>query len=909
MSRPTLTDDALSAAEESGRVRHARTLAALAESDALAQADRPAFFQALTARLVDALDVQRVGVWCLDRAAARLTCECLWERGGGGASNSPDLIASEHPEYFAALRSGRPVGIADIHAEAAFWAAALGVEKVRAVLHAPIWLQGHLVGVVRYEHVAGPRSWTADEEQVARSVSDLISLLLEAEGSRSAETSLRGSEEGYRDLVETMEDVLYVVELDGRVTSLNQAFERHLGWKRDEWLGRHFAAFVHPDDLGAAAAIQKRVLAGESPVEVEMRFRHASGAWRVGEVRATARRSGGVITGVLGVARDVTDRSRSEARNRTLLGIARDVAGNLDLGGLFERMLGPTADSLGCDGAIVFREIADTGESRAQGDFGFDSEQSQHLRGLVFHRGFPFGGRLSRGETVVLARPQDAPPELVREVLAPLGVRSLVAAPLYATGHYYGALVGWSRREDGFDAAAVVQCEAIAQLLTGAVGAFELYRLKNEESELEVVQARIAEDMISSLEVPVLLERVCRATCELLPCDNATAFLYDEDTEEFFPAAISGQTTRPWDAIEAVRVPRFSIKDAVERLEEQGVVHVAASDEGVAGVMAVYGVSTGMMAALNQDSKLIGVLAMGRADPEASFDVADERRAHRIARLAALGLTNAQLVQQLEGANRLKSEFVATMSHELRTPLNVILGYSDLLLEEAFGPLTEDQQDTLSRLAQSAQNLCELVNATLDLSRLEAGRIPVDLSDVPVTRVLREVVEAQGELPAALAFRCEEAEHLGAIRTDFGKLKVALGNLLSNAFKFTEEGSVNLSASAERDGVVFEVRDTGPGIEPELQEVVFESFRQGDGSASRRHGGAGLGLYIVRQLVEVLSGTVSVKSVPGKGSAFRLWVPRLARSNKGEQRSVDVFRSSDEAGVSPEEKAVLARPR
>lgn len=231
------------------------------------------------------------------------------------------------------------------------------------------------------------------------------------------------------------------------------------------------------------------------------------------------------------------------------------------------------------------------------------------------------------------------------------------------------------------------------------------------------------------------------------------------------------------------------------------------------------------------------------------------------------------VVAGLERANGLKSEFVATMSHELRTPLSIILGYSDLLLDEAFGPLAADQADVILRLARNATSLFELVNATLDLSRLEAGTMGLELREIGVSRLLAEVIEELEDPPIDVKFLFNEASNLGRIRTDPGKLKVILRNLVSNAFKFTERGSVTLSTMALKGGIEFSVRDTGPGIAAEMHEVIFEAFRQGDGSASRVYGGVGLGLRIVRQLAEMLGGEVSLESREGEGAAFRVWIP------------------------------------
>ena len=877
-----------------------RALAALAESRSLATADRERFLQEMTRCLSEVLSVRRVGVWCFDADGARLQCEL--ERDGGHVHSGAVKSADELPRYFAAARSGRPLLVDDVRRAADLGRGPWCGDDVAAVLEAPVRLHGELVGRVCCHHVGGPRSWTPEEEQFVRSACDLFALLLEAEGRASAESSLRESEELYASLVETMDDVLYVVRLDGRVTSLNTAFERQLGWRREEWVGKHFAAFLHPDDLPAATELQRRVLGGESPVSEELRFRTSGGSWKVGELRVRPWIVDGEIRGVLGVGRDVTARRKTEEYDRTLLSIAKDVAGNLDLSTLFERTLGPTVAALGCDGAIILREEPDSDESRAIADVGFDAERSRFLRDLRFARGVPFEGRLVRGETVVVRTRDEVSEAFRRSTLEPLGLRSLVVAPLYATGQFYGSVAVWSRTPDAFDSAAISFAEAVARLVTSAVGAAELFRVKQEESRIEAVQARIAEDMMSSLEASVLLGRLCRATRDALDCDLADTFLYDQEADEFMPFGHDGETATPWDALRVIRIPRASVQGALDRIEEKGLLHVGADDPDLAALMELYGVSVGMALPLKRGEELLGILTIGRRSADAHFGATDERVAQRIARLASLGLANADLVTQLERANALKSEFVATMSHELRTPLNVILGYSDLLLDGVFGSLNDEQADTLRRVSRSAGSLCELVNATLDLSKLEGGRLHVEVSEVRVHDLVSELVEAQRERPGTLEFRCHVEPELSVLDTDAGKLKVAVGNLLSNAFKFTDQGYVSLAVTAKHGGVEFEVRDSGPGIPAEQQELVFESFRQGDGSSSRVHGGVGLGLYIVRQLAHALRGQVELESRPGEGATFRLWVPRHWGTSAGGVRE----READLSGVSVEERLALS---
>ena len=236
-----------------------------------------------------------------------------------------------------------------------------------------------------------------------------------------------------------------------------------------------------------------------------------------------------------------------------------------------------------------------------------------------------------------------------------------------------------------------------------------------------------------------------------------------------------------------------------------------------------------------------------------------------------------QAKEVAEAADRTKSEFLATMSHELRTPLYVILGYTDVFLDGGVGSLSAEQVDVLRRIDRNARVLFELISMILDLNRLEAGRLPVEATEVRVADLLAEVrAETQGlcdQSGLACVWRVEEP--LPALYTDPGKLKVVIKNLISNAVKFTKEGGMRVRAQAQREGVAISVTDTGIGIPAEAQAFIFESFRQVDSSTTRPYSGSGLGLYIVKRLLELLGGTIVVESEVGRGSTFRVWVPTV----------------------------------
>jgi signal transduction histidine kinase len=276
--------------------------------------------------------------------------------------------------------------------------------------------------------------------------------------------------------------------------------------------------------------------------------------------------------------------------------------------------------------------------------------------------------------------------------------------------------------------------------------------------------------------------------------------------------------------------------------------------------------------AIRRGGELIGIHTASLRRSEASFSATQRRIANGIAQTASLALANARLFEELEKANRVKSDFVATMSHELRTPLNQIIGYTDLLREESFGELNSEQLDVLGRVSRSSLDLLGMIQATLDLSRLEARGVELQIAPVDPHDLLRELATETRHLQAkpSLAFRWQVESDAPCLHTDPLKLKMVLRNLVSNAVKFTDQGTVVVTAQRRNGGVEFSVRDTGHGIAPEDQISIFEPFRQLNDAHSAGRGGVGLGLYIVRRLVEVLGASLALESEVGRGSTFRI---------------------------------------
>jgi signal transduction histidine kinase/CheY-like chemotaxis protein len=232
-------------------------------------------------------------------------------------------------------------------------------------------------------------------------------------------------------------------------------------------------------------------------------------------------------------------------------------------------------------------------------------------------------------------------------------------------------------------------------------------------------------------------------------------------------------------------------------------------------------------------------------------------------------------MEAADAANKVKSGFLANMSHELRTPLNAIIGYSQMLQEDAQDSGQADMLPDLAKIENAGKHLLGLINDILDLSKIEAGRMTVYIEETKVSSVVADVRSIIEPLATKngnrLVVDCPDA--VGTIMTDVTKLKQNLLNLLSNASKFTKDGTIELAVARQGDRVVFRVTDTGIGMTPAQMDRLFQAFGQADSSTTRKFGGTGLGLAITRHFARMLGGDVTVASEPGKGSVFTLILP------------------------------------
>jgi two-component system, NtrC family, sensor kinase len=397
----------------------------------------------------------------------------------------------------------------------------------------------------------------------------------------------------------------------------------------------------------------------------------------------------------------------------------------------------------------------------------------------------------------------------------------------------------------------------------------------------------VGQAVSSTLDLETVLTTIVLRAVQLSGLDGGVAFEYDEGAEEFVQRvdietggalAEARRTTRIRKGegvlgrtaitLEAVQVHDITLSGAYAgRLRETLI------QSGVRAILAV---------PMVREGRLIGCLAVSRNRP-GEFPIETIELLRTFATQSALAIQNARLFReiadksrQLEAASRHKSEFLANMSHELRTPLNAILGFSEVLAERMFGEVNEKQAEYLQDILSSGRHLLSLINDILDLSKVEAGRLELELGRFHLPTALDNALTlVRGRATRhGITLTQTVDERLGDIVADERKVTQILVNLLSNAVKFTPEGGrVGLTATAAEGVLTIAVTDTGVGIAPEDQAAIFEEFRQVGREDARTQEGTGLGLTLARKFVELHGGRIWVQSQVGQGSTFSFTLP------------------------------------
>ena len=595
-----------------------------------------------------------------------------------------------------------------------------------------------------------------------------------------------------------------------------------------------------------------------------------------------------VITGLGAAVRalntEIRGTRRRLAQTEQLRNVLGELVGQLDVSRMLYTVIRCGMELLQMDsGAIVLLD-----EERGVFTLGAAVRLEAAIEGVTISAGDGIVGRVVRERRFVMLA---EPPLFDLAALNAAGYRRVFGTPVLLEGKVSGVLHLQTREDQRrltrWEEEAL---EVLAQQLAVALRNVHLFEETEKRARRLELLNRSIDQMNQKLFEPELLDIIATALTGNLDFAAAQVWLLEASDGALWRRAshhvtrnappVPGRVERGMGEIGQVaelRVPIVTNDPANHRqlalnpwMSEEGIQAFAGFPmvvgDQLLGVLAIY-----HRRALDRNTiELLTLFAQHAATAiqEAHlFHLATEQTAR-------LGAVNAEL----QRANQVKAEFLANMSHELRTPLNSILGFSQLLLEGDGGVLSQDQRQDVDIIAQNGQHLLALINDLLDISKLEAGKAQLHRGEVDVEPLISECVESVRSLtkPKKLELTASVSPEVGRVFADGPKLKQVLLNLLGNAIKFTDSGSVRVTAERQGAELRISVRDTGIGVPPDDAERIFESFQQGQSGISGKYQGTGLGLAISRRLVEMHGGRIWVKSPPGQGSTFTFTIPQRA---------------------------------
>jgi signal transduction histidine kinase len=470
--------------------------------------------------------------------------------------------------------------------------------------------------------------------------------------------------------------------------------------------------------------------------------------------------------------------------------------------------------------------------------------------------------------------------------------RSIVAVPLLHDGNPIGAIAVPRANSGSFPERQIALLQAFADQAVIAIRNVRLFdevRQRTDDLTESLEQQTATSEVLklitrSTFNLQTILDTLIESAANL--CDADMGYIGRPKDDGFFRAEASyGYSSAlkeivnrtPWKAGRESAIGRVLLERApihivdVETDPEYRMVEI----QKTGGYRSVFGVP------LLREGTLIGVLVLARRSVRPFTDRQIDLVA-TFADQAVIAIDNVRMFdeiqdksRQLAEASQHKSQFLANMSHELRTPLNAILGYTELMADGAYGEPSEKMMGVLKRLESNGRHLLGLINDVLDLSKIEAGQLALDLADYTVADIAQTVRSTLEPLAAdkKLAFKVEVAPDLPPGRGDGRRLTQVLINLVGNAIKFTDTGEVVIQAEANNGSFQVSVRDTGPGISTTDQAKLFQEFQQADNAITKKKGGTGLGLAISKRIIEMHGGKIWVESQVGRGSTFAFTLP------------------------------------
>jgi GAF domain-containing protein len=470
------------------------------------------------------------------------------------------------------------------------------------------------------------------------------------------------------------------------------------------------------------------------------------------------------------------------------------------------------------------------------------------------------------------------------------GYRSVLGVPLLREGTPIGVISLGRRTVRPFTDK---QIELVTTFADQAVIAIENARLFDEvqartrelSQSVEELRAlsEVSQAINSTLDVETMLTTIVTKAAQLSGTEAGTIYTFDESRQEFRLRATYGMDAA---IIAKIKDQYIQLGDTVlgrtaaSRMPIQ-IADVQKDPSAALDVIQRAGFRALLTVPLLGGDRIVGALIVRRKAP-GEFPKSTVELLRTLADQSVLAIQNARLFREIEEksrelaeASQHKSQFLANMSHELRTPLNAILGYTELMADGAYGEPSEKMLGILKRLEANGKHLLGLINDVLDLSKIEAGQLELELSDYCIQDIAQTVRSTLEPLASdkKLAFKVEMAGELPPGHGDGRRLTQVLINLVGNAIKFTDAGEIAIKAEAHNGSFHVSVRDTGPGISAADQAKLFQEFQQADNAITRKKGGTGLGLAISKRIIEMHGGKIWVQSQPGQGSTFTFTLP------------------------------------
>ncbi|MBD3217743.1 MAG: PAS domain S-box protein [candidate division Zixibacteria bacterium] len=662
--------------------------------------------------------------------------------------------------------------------------------------------------------------------------------------------------QNYRSVLENLREIVFQVNASGELIYLNPAWTEISGWQLEDSLGHKMFEFIHPEERAFFHAQCDRLI--NSDIErcgYEVRILGSDGDYHHLELCARPVIDDMQnISGIVGNLHDITERKTAGGELEQRLEFERLVSTissrfiNLDLEQI-DREIHYGLEIIGHFLRINWCFIMLIGSDRRSMSIphewcssGIDSRIAG-IRNITFSEKIWWYEILAASKNIQIDDINNLPQEAERQKarLHDLGVKSLLSVPMIYGGRLKGALIfGMIRKKKTWDPYTIGLLRTLGEIITSALERKKsIQALRESESRYQELFNAVIEGLgfVDDKEIIRL-------------CNPAFARIFEFDSSQ----DLIGR----------------SILDFIPE-ELQDFIHIQ-SELRRKNKSSQYEIQ---IQTCKQNEKSILVSVSPQFDSRGSFigsfanlvDVTERR--HLEEQLEST-------TKAAEAANKAKSTFLANMSHELRTPLNSIIGFADLLWNGTVGEINDTQKEYLEIISQSGLNLMEMINDLLDLAKIEAGRVEVKNEKVDLGGLLARSIDTVKSMVIKKKLELESnLEDAGYVWGDEQKVRQIVYNLLSNAIKFTSEGGkIGIDVWERGDNVGISVWDTGIGISAENQKLIFEEFKQVEGSYTRKFRGTGLGLALCKSFVELLGGRIWVESEEGKGSRFSFMLPR-----------------------------------